>query len=73
MVDSLRSHAQVSGDKGDVTNTCNQNSIAATGNQLAQFEAKIKFNVEVQSESASDQLQNALALLYRKRQELVIC
>ncbi|KAI3449256.1 hypothetical protein Pfo_005921 [Paulownia fortunei] len=76
MVDSLKSfHTQcrdekISGDKGDVTISCNQKGIAATRSELVQFEAKTKYNVEVQRVSASEELQNALSLLYRKRQEL---
>ncbi|KAK4415855.1 hypothetical protein Salat_2692900 [Sesamum alatum] len=75
MVEPLKSNdtqcrdAKVSGDKGHLTMSCNQ--VAATGNQLVQFEAKIAHNLDVQSSAVSEDLQNALALLYRRRQELV--
>ncbi|KAK6142716.1 hypothetical protein DH2020_023064 [Rehmannia glutinosa] len=62
----------VSENKGDVTILCDQNVINAASNQLVQFEAKTKSDIELQSVSASEELQNALSLLYRKRQELVI-
>ncbi|KAL0294658.1 UNVERIFIED_CONTAM: hypothetical protein Sangu_2516700 [Sesamum angustifolium] len=74
MVDPLRLNdtqcgdQKVSGGKGDVTILCNQ--VAATGNQLVQFEAKIAQNVELKSSEVSEDLQNALALLCRRRQEL---
>ncbi|KAL0373790.1 UNVERIFIED_CONTAM: hypothetical protein Sradi_3294700 [Sesamum radiatum] len=73
-VDPLKSNdtqcrdEKVSGDKGDVAISCNQ--VAATGNQIVQFEAKIAQNLEVQSSAVSEDLQNALALLCRRRQEL---
>ncbi|KAL0412174.1 UNVERIFIED_CONTAM: hypothetical protein Slati_3807100 [Sesamum latifolium] len=59
---------KVSGDKSDVT--ISRNQVAATGNQLVQFEAKIAQNLELQSTEVSEDLQNALALLCRRRQEL---
>ncbi|KAK6142731.1 hypothetical protein DH2020_023079 [Rehmannia glutinosa] len=60
----------VSENKGDVTISCDQNVIDAASNQLVQFEAKTKSDIKLQSVSASEELQNALSLLYRKRQEL---
>ncbi|PIN13881.1 hypothetical protein CDL12_13486 [Handroanthus impetiginosus] len=55
------------GDEGDLTISCYQKGISEKGNQLVQFNDETKYNVEV---SASGELQNALALLYGKRQEL---
>lgn len=66
MVDSLNLYLtqyvdeKVSGGKVD-----------ETGNRLVQFEAKANHSVEGQNLSASEDLQNALVLLYRKRQEQV--
>ncbi|KAG8391928.1 hypothetical protein BUALT_Bualt01G0237900 [Buddleja alternifolia] len=54
----------------DVNISCNQNGMAGTDNQLVGFEANTNYNTEVQNVMASEELQNALALLYRKRQEL---
>lgn len=77
-LESLRSfHSQsrdeiVSGDMGDHTHEFNHTGIASRGNQLAHFEAEFKHNLGAHTTSAEDQLQNALALLYRKRQDLVI-
>ncbi|XP_057805793.1 uncharacterized protein LOC131020788 [Salvia miltiorrhiza] len=71
--DHIRSRDEiVSGDMGDHTHQCNHTGIAVMGNQLAQSEANRKNDLGANtiSISASDQLQNALALLYRKRREL---
>ncbi|KAL6513632.1 hypothetical protein OROGR_021118 [Orobanche gracilis] len=55
-----RDEKVVNEDKGDVTISNDQRAI----------EAKSNCSVQVQNISASEELQNALSLLYRKRQEL---
>lgn len=69
--DSLCTDEKITADNGDVIISCNQSGIAATENPLVQFEAL--HNIEVENVLASEDLQNALALLDRKRQELVMC
>lgn len=63
---------KLSGEKGDHAHECNHTGIAAKGNGLPQVGTKSKHDIGVNTTSDSDQLQNALALLYRKRQELVM-
>lgn len=54
----------------DMTVLCNQSDIGVTGKAVVPFEAKN--DIQVKNVPDSEDLQNALALLYRKRQELVI-
>ncbi|KAG8363268.1 hypothetical protein BUALT_Bualt19G0004500 [Buddleja alternifolia] len=76
MVDSLKScdtqcrDEKLSADNGNITTLYNQSGIAVRSEQLVQFEAKTKYNVEVQSAPASEESHNALSLLYRKREEM---
>ncbi|KAI3444436.1 hypothetical protein Pfo_001101 [Paulownia fortunei] len=66
--DTLCKDGKVTADNGDMTISCNQSRIAVTENPLLQFEAL--HNIEGENVLDSEDLQNALALLYRKRQEL---
>ncbi|KAL1546361.1 hypothetical protein AAHA92_22965 [Salvia divinorum] len=75
-LESLRSdHTQsrdeiVSGKMGDLTRECNHTSIAAKENQLVLFQDNCAHDSGAHTTSASDEVQNALALIYKKRQEL---
>lgn len=79
-MDSLkRSHVdqcndgRVSGKTGEVSVSSDQSQTAKpVANQLCQLESDTKPIVALQNVPASDLLQNALVLLYNKRQQLVI-
>ncbi|KAL2468885.1 uncharacterized protein Fot_50461 [Forsythia ovata] len=76
MVDSLKSNGirdrdgKVSGENCYVTISSNQNGIPLASSEPVPFEPNNKNIEEVQNTPASEALQNALTLLYRRRHEV---
>ncbi|XP_073124000.1 uncharacterized protein [Henckelia pumila] len=60
----------VSGANGVMTVLCDQNETTVTQNQQGLFHANTNVSAEVQNFRDSEDVQNALSLLYRKRHEL---
>ncbi|XP_075477155.1 uncharacterized protein LOC142518288 isoform X1 [Primulina tabacum] len=69
-IETTEMNENVSGANGVLTVLCDQNGTAVTQNQQGLFHANTSFSADVQNFRDSEDVQNALSLIYRKRHEL---